>query len=308
MANGFTAYGSAGTTGYTGYGGNYGSGEHSILRSGNVGKDPMLNIWELIFLPWGLLVLLLVVFGLAGANGDVAVLFVIPVILLALVGAFCYIRYRQRRNNEVILGLLCLTAVLAGICVGSYAVIKNLNEFYRLGRGASYYNVLTTETAASKIDATTLDFTSDTKVDTSRTYGYVDAHTGTAKMYCVAPVSSGNPLETRVQFFAAGLNCCGSRTDFRCGAATNIKAHGAVVLPKDQQHLAGYKSAVLGASRTYDLLAADSYILVEWKYQPVRYRDNLAQHTWVLFGIFAGVYLLLSTMVGCVLLPIMKQT
>mmetsp|Transcript_138503 Transcript_138503/g.430706 ORF Transcript_138503/g.430706 Transcript_138503/m.430706 type:complete len:323 (+) Transcript_138503:110-1078(+) len=280
--------------------------EHSILRSGNLkGGRPRsrVNVWELVLVPWAFLVLILFCYLLGGAHGKPVVLWVIPVILIALSSIFVRHHYRLGNNAEVVLGVLCVTAVMIGLVVGSYSVVRSLSEYYRLSQGASYFNVLPSEPALGKRDATTLVFTNTTAVDPSRTLGYVDVHTTGSTTYCVAPISNGDE-GTRIQYWAAGTDCCERRGNFQCGAATNPDARGAVVWTEATQKSEGFKQAIEAAEAAYFLTSGDEYLLVEWHKDPVGFRDGLWNSTVMLFTIFGGVYLLISSMVGCALMPV----
>lgn len=46
--------------------------------------------------------------------------------------------------------------------------------------------------------------------------------------------------------------------------------------------------------------------LVKWVNDPVRYRKRLWQHSVWLFGVFSGVYLLISAMVACSVIGMLK--
>lgn len=290
------------------YGGLPQSRERSILRSGPLGKPKgYINIWEMILLPWLCLVLVLTCFLLAGSSDQIAIMFFVPLVLLGLSGAFTYSRYQQGRNGEVVLGLLCIVAIILGVAVGGYAHATILAEYWRLGRGASYANVLPTELAAGKNDATTLEFTEGTRVDTVKTYGFVDGRSNSGTIYCVAPISTGDPAETRIQFWAAGTECCFPRENFDCGEVSDAEARGAVVWPKSYSEKAGFQNAIQGAEKTYNVQAGDDYLLVKWVKDPVDWRNSLWNHTMVLFWVFSGVYLLLSAMIGCALFPQLKQ-
>jgi len=279
--------------------------EHSILRSGGLkGRvRSRVNIWELVLVPWAFLVLILLCYLLGGAHGKPIVLWVIPIVLVALAGAFIRYHYQQGNNAEVVLGILCITAVCIGLVVGVYSVVRSLREFHRLSQGASYFNVLPSEPALSKNDATTLVFTNTSEVDPSRALGFVDAHMTVATTYCVAPVSNGDE-GNRIQFWAAGINCCERRGNFQCGAATVANAHGAIVHPEALQEAEGFRLAVSAAEAAYGLTSGEQYLLLDWNKDPVGYRDGLWSNTLTLFLIFGAVYLVISVMIGCALMPV----
>lgn len=285
------------------------SSEHSILRSGGGPRarpaKSKVNICELILVPWMFLLLILVCYLLAGSHGEVAAMWIVPIVMIGLSLAFINWHYKLGNNAEVVLGLLCITAVLIGLVVGVYATVKSLSEYRRLSMGASYFNVLASEPAAGHADGATFVFESGTSVDQSRAFGYTDIYSSSATMYCVAPIAQreGDKLST-VSFWAAGTNCCESRGSFHCGEATTAGASGALMQPRAVQNSEGFRSAVAGASSAHNLRDAPSYLLLAWSSDPVAYRDSLWSSTVTLFLIFGGVYLAISAMIGFSLMPV----
>mmetsp|Transcript_72157 Transcript_72157/g.167220 ORF Transcript_72157/g.167220 Transcript_72157/m.167220 type:complete len:318 (-) Transcript_72157:97-1050(-) len=286
-----------------------GQPEHSILRSGGLkGRvRSRVNIWELVLVPWAFLVVILFCYLLGGAHGKPAVLWVIPIVLIGLSVLFIRYHYKHGNNAEVVLGVLCITAVVIGLVVSIYSTLRSLREYHRLSQGASYFNVLPSEAAVGKSDATTLQFTNSTQVDPSRALGFVDARAAITTTYCVAPASNGDE-GNRIQYWAAGMNCCERRGNFQCGAAADPLAHGALVLPETTQRMDGFKSAVTAAEAAYGLTSGDNYLLVEWHANPVAYRENLFHSTATLFLIFGTAYLVICAMIGCALMPVVAGT
>jgi hypothetical protein len=297
---------------------------HSVRRSGSFDHEAhaarlrnRINVWELIFVPWAVLVLILLCYLLGGAHGQIWVLWLVPVLLMGIFIAFVCWHYKAGKNAEVLLGLLSIIAVIIGLVVGVYAVMTSLLEYHRLNGGASYFNVLPTEPAAAKSDATTILFTNFTSIQFNRTYGFVDALTTSHRMgrpfasllnpgattYCVAPIASGLRENSRVQYWAAGLNCCEQRSNFQCGDANFRGTHGAIVLPRSLQTLQGYEAAIHGAESAYGLEISDTFMLLAWTEDPIGYRNRLWSSTANLFVIFGFVYLAISSIIGCGLMP-----
>eukprot|EP00443_Scrippsiella_acuminata_P132173 CAMPEP_0115703070 /NCGR_PEP_ID=MMETSP0272-20121206/68891_1 /TAXON_ID=71861 /ORGANISM="Scrippsiella trochoidea, Strain CCMP3099" /LENGTH=325 /DNA_ID=CAMNT_0003143887 /DNA_START=111 /DNA_END=1090 /DNA_ORIENTATION=- len=273
--------------------------EHSLLRSGGTNGYPKgsVNIWELIIVPWLFLALILALQG--GANGYYVTLVTIPVVLLFLNGWFLRFHYTRGNNPEVVLGILVLTAIVISLSVGVYSVAKSLVEYHRLSQGASYFNVLPSESAAGKIDATTLAFTNASLVDGTRAFGFTDAH-ATIPVIIVLPPSpmassssKGSSIGLRVWIAArhAATSPATARTPMMHTAGLT-------------QNLAGFRSAILGAQGEYGVTAGDHYLLLKWVSNPVAYRDSLWKNTATLFLIFGGVYLVISSMIGCALIPV----
>ncbi|CAE7434726.1 unnamed protein product [Symbiodinium pilosum] len=125
----------------------------------------------------------------------------------------------------------------------------------------------------------------------------------------VAPVVNGESDFKRIQFWAAGVDCCGPQKPFQCGDAQNPSAHGGLLLPDRVQggpNRKFFEKAIKGAVDKYDLQAGNDYLLLNWLQDPVQYRDNLWRGSWKLFAVFGGVYLIISAMVGFVILPILR--
>lgn len=278
-------------------------------------------LWELIFVPWLVLVLVLILFLFSGSGQD-HWLVIGPLILVAIDSLFLYNRYKVQHSAEIVLGLLVFIAVLAGVAVGGFAHDSFLSEYYRLGEGASYSNVWPQQKASGMMDATSLVFAPGSAVDTLRTYGFVNGHSAIASnghggdIYCVAPVWRGEgSAEPRVQFWAAGLNCCEPRGAFRCGQASSSTmvanksvstTLGAVVLAQKEQADPMFRAAVHGASATYGLQSGDDYLLLRWSLNPVDHFDSLWTRVRNLFLVFGGVYFVVSVVLGSMMMTLLK--
>jgi len=286
--------------------------EHSILRgggsSGKLGTlQSHVSTTEFIFLPSAFVVLVLVSFLQAGTIGYMWTVQIVPVLLVCLGVWLTRFHYVRSNTPEVVLGILCLIAILISSVVGEYAMLTGLREYKRLSRGASYFNVLPDEAAGGKLDAATLVFASGTRVDTSRSFGFTDVRNEEAPVYCVAPVSDGDLYDKRIQYWAAGINCCETRSNFNCFQPDSVGAEGATVFPKDAKLEEGFKRAVQGAMGSYGLTTGDEYLLLMWTKDPVAYRNRLWSGTVTLFGILAIVYLLISGMIGFAVAPVVSS-
>ncbi|CAE7369623.1 unnamed protein product [Symbiodinium sp. KB8] len=307
-------YGTIPGIGYPQESGRPPSTDKSLFRRGVEDPAPeevsnQVNMLELVFLPWFLLVLVLSCYLIAGANGQHGVLWLMPLVLIALSAAYIRYNYRQGNTDEVVLGSLSLTGVIIAAVVGLFCNINMLQELHRVNQGASYFNVLASESATSKLDATSLVFTNTTRLSTAEYFGFTDASTPAATIYCVAPVKTADSDFKRIQFWAAGLNCCGGQEPFKCGDAQNPQAHGGLLLPERDQGGSNrkfFEKAIQGAVDKYGLEAGNNYLLLNWMQDPIQYRDNLWKSSWKLFAVFGGVYLIISIMVGFVILPILR--
>lgn len=289
------------------------STEHSLLRSGSLvsgykmsGAGYQLKLWEIIIVPWAFQAVILLVFFLAGTHGKLLVLWVAPISMLVLCAAALRHHYLHRHSGEVLIACLCLVSVILGSAVGWYAEVRWLAEYNRLSQGASYFNVLPVEAAASKLDATTIDFTQDTIVDLSQAFGMIDTDGEIGRTYCVAPVMTHLEVQTRIEYFAAGIDCCSVRSDFACGDATHGNAHGGLVLPQALQLDPKFASAVTGFVNAYNFTIGNDFLLLEWNQNPKAFVHGAWSSSWKLLAIFSSAYFLISIMVGVVLLQSFK--
>jgi len=291
------------------------SSDKSILRRGDPGAEEIrsdaINAFELVFIPWLVLALLLGCYLVAGANGQIFVLWAMPVVLLAVCAAFLRFAYKNRNTDELALGFLTLASIILGTGLGIYLNVVMLEELHRLNQGASYFNVLPTEAAAGKRDATSVTFTNSSTADFSRYFGYVDASRETATVYCVAPITDGSSSFTTVRYFAAGVNCCGAQEAFSCGRANGEQVHGAMRLSPElrtDHHLDMFDKAVNAAEAKYGLVTGDGYMLLDMISDPIAYTDDLWRRAYTLVIIFGCVYLFITAMTAFVVMPIIRGT
>jgi len=281
----------------------------SVIRSKGIAgcnKGHRVNVIEFALVPWTFHAIILVVFLFSGARGILAPLWIVPVVLLLVAGFFTFVRCRQGRHADAVLGLLSFTAMVPALIVGIASLSKNLGEYYRIGIGSSYLNVLPSESATSKNDATMLKFAVDATVDISRAYGYIDALSGYSTRYCVAPITSRASNLTNIEYFAAGSDCCNARGGFRCGESADEEARSAVVMAMSGEATHGYQKAVAGAEKAYGLVAGDEYMLITWMRNPQAYRKLLWKRSWILYVAFGGMYLAISTLVAASLMPLLN--
>merc|ERR1719235_1022190 len=122
------------------------------------------------------------------------------------------------------LGTLGFVAVIFGTLAGLYNYHTHMFQYWSYDENRSYTNVLPSEPAAAHGDAGKMVFANTARVDTTRAVGYKAGTT-----YCVAPILDDAQLD-RVEYWAAGIDCCPSRGDFVCDDAWNPKAKSGVVV------------------------------------------------------------------------------
>merc|ERR1719265_981909 len=122
------------------------------------------------------------------------------------------------------LGLLSLFAILFSVLCGQYNYWMHMFPYWSYDENRSYQNVLPTEPAEAHSDAGKIQFSHTARVDTSRAVGYKSG-----VVYCVSPILDDTQLD-RVEYWAAGTNCCPARGDFLCDDTWNPKAKSGVVV------------------------------------------------------------------------------
>jgi hypothetical protein len=277
---------------------------HAAKRPETPAPGDVATRGELMLIPWIVLNLVLIAFlhfGNHSIEGEKLIL--VPIVLLIVSASFLYDRNKRTNPShdaEIVLGILCIVAILAATFVGIYANATSLAEYWRIYSGASYFNVYPAESAAGYQDATVMTYSLDAGVDSGRTYGFVDGRTKESTLYCVAPIASGATfsVSNSIQYWAAGVGCCFPRSEFTCGHAKNTSVRGAIVLPESKQKDELFKAAIQGAQYAYGIAPAEKYLLVDWKADPIEYHASLWRNAKKLFLIFSGVYLLISIMVG----------
>jgi hypothetical protein len=153
----------------------------------------------------------------------------------------------QTRSVHFAVGLLCLAATCVGTSVGIYIYDIYARDYWGMKNGAEYKNVSPSSKGSDHADAAVYSFTPDAFVDTERTLGYMEAGT----VYCVAPVASQRYSDAP-QYWAAGKDCCGQRSTFRCGDAADTQAKSGVRIT-DEEDRARYNTAIRMAEAVYSL-------------------------------------------------------
>lgn len=178
-------------------------------------------------------------------------------------------------SKQLTKAVLLLASLILGTVVGLCAYDFAIAEYWHSQKLAARENVLPSEDANAYRDVGKIVFADEARVDASRSVGYMDSST-----YCVAPVASDAPME-KVQFWAAGVDCCGSRGSFSCDDSWNPKAHAGVVIIPGFNTIIGpdvhaqYLKAIKLAEVTYAVASAEEPILVRWVADPDKVELNI---------------------------------
>jgi hypothetical protein len=194
------------------------------------------------------------------------------------------------------LGMLSLVAILAGNICGMYIYSEYFMQYWAYDQNRSYSNVLPSEPAAAHADAGKIEFAPTARIDTTKAVGYKSG-----AVYCVAPVMDETQT-SRVEYWAAGVDCCKQRADFGCGQADVPTAHSGVVILDANSWFSTnhdfYKLAVKQAEAQYDIVSAPEPIFVQWVDNPAEVEDEFWLKGWSGFIMCGAFYIIPAVVFG----------
>jgi len=194
-------------------------------------------------------------------------------------------------------GIALVPAVVVSTALGlflfdQYAIFP---QFYNNAR--QYTNVVPAQPAAAVSDAGKIVFSTESYVAVSQSISYIRED---GLKYCVAPIRDGSGI-TRLEFWAAGIECCGQAGEFWCDATRDASAHAGIVVFDNNGWFTDsrykyYEKARMKAQAQYALASVTEPIYVRWvKEANLEYLSNDYKHkagTWV--TIFTLMWLVLS--------------
>jgi len=250
----------------------------------------------MVMLPWMMFTIIMVLFAFCYHHFSVIVwALVLVCAMMALV--FFVISPRNKKGPMYMyLGFLCSLAIIFGIIFGMYDHYEYMMTYWSYNEYRVYTDVLPSEPAAAHGDAGTMVFTEDSRVDTTKALGY---KAGT--VYCVAPILDDSQA-SRVEYWAAGTDCCSQRADFNCDDSWDPKAKSGVVIIDNGSPVTSkfdmYTKAVHQAEAAYGVVAAPKPIFVRWVTDPVKVEDEF--WTWGIgfLVICSAIYLFVSIVLG----------
>lgn len=269
--------------------------QEALARSAQA-PDPMFpTLWQRfsndavpLLLPMAMFVIMLLSSALMEARlpTKAALIFFIVVSVYFIVLA--------RSRDWRFLGFICLIVTLLANALGTHCYTMLTSEMVKYNFMQGYANVIPTNSPGSTEDAGTIDFAVGTRVDSSRGIGY-----RSRDLYCVAPVVAEQE-GTQVGYWAAGLNCCDERSNFRCGDVTNPSILGGVVVV-EKEEVEMYDLAARMSAATFDLALPEDRQFVRWGTDVKAYKDILRAdvRTFLLgssFGYLGAVFLAMALM------------
>jgi hypothetical protein len=205
------------------------------------------------------------------------------------------------------LGLLCFLAICLGTALGQQGWNLAFRQVFWLSTGSQYLPTSASTAAGSRIDAAVLAFRNETtgpidftSVDADRSVGFKDGD-----IFCVAPILSptmASSDNTRVNYWAIGINCCQLSGSFTCDASRDpaggygvVQLDGGFPCPSCNQD--NFRQAVLKAQAIHGVVSAPDAIFVRYVSSPTNVK---------LLAIFFAVgYLLLTAFLGSICMSIL---
>lgn len=223
----------------------------------------------------------------------------------AFVGIGCLISLAKmiRERPFSLSGLFCFLALVAATWVGSATYRFVLGQYWDSSELEIRTNVLPSEDAVAYMNAGEIVFADEARLDWSRALGYKHH-----EVYCVVPVTD-DTLE-KVQFWAAGLNCCSARGTFTCDDAWNPKAKSGIVL-RNVSHAypplhVEFAEAVKQAEAAFDIASAEDPIFVRWVADPEQVSTNLGRTGFGILAVASALWLVGGWLVVVVMYELRK--
>jgi len=225
----------------------------------------------LIAVPWLVFVMIFIPFCFAYHHFHLAVW---GSVLAWSMLSFVFLLLEGRMGGQwyLFLGMLCGIACINATLAGLYNYHTHMFQYFSYDENRAYTNVLPSEPAGAHGDAGKITFANTARVDTTRAVGFKSGST-----YCVAPVLD-ETQQDRVEFWAAGIDCCPSRGDFTCDDAWNpLAKSGVVILDSDGFFPAkrdSFIKAVKQSAAAFQLTTSETPVLVRWVLDPQVIQDQ----------------------------------
>jgi hypothetical protein len=300
-----------------------GRGDRQPLRNKSKNKDnQQLAMAALIGVPWTIFAIISCLFVFAYHHYYLACwLVVLAFLMLAVIFMVLDSRRKQGGSWFLFLGLLSLFAIMFSSMFGTYNYWMHMFPYWSYDENRAYSNVLPTEPAEAHSDAGKIKFSHTARVDTTRAVGYKSG-----SVYCVAPILDDTQLD-RVEYWAAGVDCCPARGDFNCDDTWNPKARSGVVIldtsAGDASVSSGdtsvgfhlfkskrdmYVQSVREAEANFGLTSADYPLFVRWVGDPQQIQDDYWRSGVGFLVATICIYLLISVIAGAVMQMWSKKT
>jgi len=253
---------------------------------------------------WTVFSLMLVVIGSFYHKGPVVTL--LFALQLVIAGSLLA-KLRRSEPWQPWIGRFFAFAACIGTAVGLHIYYEHLVFYGRYREMKVYTNIAATQNPKMFADAGMLSFTRDTFLDVGQSVGYQSAQLGAT--VCVAPILDNTMTAADpILFYAAGLDCCAWRSQYRCGDAGNSEAHsGLLYLPPQQlvtpamewavdDHLLieGLHDAARLQAAVFGRTMSENARFVQWARDPRAARDSYRQAGVHAFLAASGIFALVA--------------
>jgi hypothetical protein len=297
----------AGSTGNTGNASTTGAKSKggAKLKSQSKGSN-IQSMVLLIFFPWILFIIIMATWVIWYHHHWLVTIFTILGGLMLSIGLITLSLGGDKANHSgkpggkrwyAYLGVVCFIATLTGTVLGFYLYHTFIFQYNSYEERRMYANVLPSEPASTKVDAGKMVFATDARVDVSRSIGFK-----AGSFYCVAPILDED-MDTRVEYWAAGVDCCSYRGDFSCDDAWDPRARSGAVLFEDSSELIPsirpfFEKARIEAEAAYNMASSDEAIFVKWTRDPDAVQERYWKSGMGYLTLTTCVYLVISIMFG----------
>lgn len=263
-------------------------------------SDRQRNVTLLVFAPLAIYTVSYIVFALSGPKPWtiwLAIGFLVMGALLFFRVPMCGMEGSSRLYP--LTGFLCLFSVCIAAWQGSGIHARFFHPYYGYATSPTYTNVLPSDLASARADAAIIGFDSQAVVDTFRAGSIVSFDLST---FCVAPIFDESG-QTRAEFWAVGVDCCGKYGGFYCDDALDITCKSGLVIRDENSSFAPpvygkYLEAVKATAAKNQVQIPDRPVLLRWKNNP---EDLMGSYLWNgIVHIVVGVlfYTLLCFVIG----------
>jgi len=257
----------------------------------------LTGAFSLVALPWLVFIVITMMYAFVYHHYPEVVMLVV-VGFTALSIMFVTLSSRIEGRWYLFLGVLCFMATVMGTLYGLYNYHENFLQYEAYSANREYTNVLPSEPAAAHADAGKIEFSKTARIDTTKAVGYKQG-----EVYCVVPIMD-DMQTSRVEYWAAGMNCCKQRADFQCDDAGDSEAHSGVVILDTNSFFPSnrdvYEKAVKEAEAAFDIVSSPSPLFVRWKKDPQKVQDEYQKNGLGYLLVGCGVYLVLSLILGAI--------
>jgi len=252
----------------------------------------LMSLGLLISVPLGIFTVLTVLFAFAFHRAS-SVVWVIVGLSFGLSLVFMAVRpTREGPRYWFNLGFLCLVATSVAVACGNVNWKRNFSRYWAYDGQRTYTNVLPNEAALSHLDAGKILFSEDAHIDLASAVGFKDE-----KLFCVAPIV-GQTTESEVEYWAAGIGCCGKAGTFDCDDAKMREAHGGLV---HLEHTSNFVKAAKQAQALNGLVSSEDALFVQWVENPDQ-AQKVYWHRGVTFAVGGIIiYVVFALLCGCML-------